>query len=246
MRTFDAAVLVRDTAVVAGRFHAVVRAQRIVSAGQVLARVVVKIAERRRQAIAAMLARYAAERPQRVLQAFGQRDVALAAQDDMDVLKARARQPEVVQPMVKFDAGDPYRKVTHLGKIRQSHAPRFLHLAEDHIAVFSVQRTPLPDPPLHRTTHALRQLRMPPLHLLEDRDGSQARRRLEHRHDLGSQKWRSADRVGADRGRRSLRGQSRVVLDAVRGLQADRRLGGRRRLLLRSIWISCTASSGDR
>src|ERR1700733_1903312 len=155
MRTFDAAVFVRDTAVVAGRFHAVVRAQRIVSTGQVLARVVVKVAERRGQAIAAMLARYAAQRPQRVLQAFGQCDVALAAQDDMDVLKARAGQAEVVQTMVKFNTRYPYRKITHLGKIRQSHAPRFLDLAEDHIAILSLQRTPLPDPAFQRTTYAV-------------------------------------------------------------------------------------------
>jgi hypothetical protein len=72
----------------------------------------------------------------------------------MDVLEARASQPEVVQTMVKFNTRYPYRKITHFGKIRQSHAPRFLDLAEDHIAIFSLQRTPLPDPTFHRATYA--------------------------------------------------------------------------------------------
>ena len=39
-----------------------------------------------------MLARRPTERPQRVLQPLGQGHVTLAAQDDMDVLEARAGQ----------------------------------------------------------------------------------------------------------------------------------------------------------
>jgi hypothetical protein len=58
-------------------------------------------------------------------------------------------------------------------------------LAEDHVPVFTVERTPLPDPTFHRPTYLFGQLRMLPSHLLEDRDRSQPRRSLEHRHDLG-------------------------------------------------------------
>src|SRR5208283_1684150 len=88
--TFDPAVLVRNTAVVARRFHAIVAAQSIVAAGEVLAGFMVEIAEGRRQTVAAMLERSAAECPQRVLQPFGECHVTLATQDDMNVLKARA------------------------------------------------------------------------------------------------------------------------------------------------------------
>jgi len=63
VRAFDRTVLVRHAAVVAGRFHAVMRAQRLVAAGLILPRVVVEIAEGGRQAIAAMLHGSAAERP---------------------------------------------------------------------------------------------------------------------------------------------------------------------------------------
>jgi hypothetical protein len=65
-----------------------------------------------------MLERSAAECPQCVLQPFGECHVALATQDDMNVLKARARQPEVIQPVLELHAGDTHGEVSHLGKIR--------------------------------------------------------------------------------------------------------------------------------
>ena len=52
-----------------------------------------------------MLARGAAQRPQRVLQPLGQGHVALAAQDDVGVLEARAGEPEVVEAMLERHAG---------------------------------------------------------------------------------------------------------------------------------------------
>jgi hypothetical protein len=50
-----------------------------------------------------MLLGNAAERPQRILQAFGQRDEALAAEDNMGMLEARECQPEVLEPMRQRD-----------------------------------------------------------------------------------------------------------------------------------------------
>ena len=58
--TLDGAVLVGDAAVVAGRLHAVVGHQRLVAPGQVVPGGSVEVAERRRQAVAAMLAGRAA------------------------------------------------------------------------------------------------------------------------------------------------------------------------------------------
>ncbi len=75
----------RHAAVVAGGFHAVVLAQRPVArsmcclTGHVLDRVLAQVAERRRQAVGAVIAGRAAEMPQHVLQPFGQRREALAA-----------------------------------------------------------------------------------------------------------------------------------------------------------------------
>ena len=88
VRTLNRAVLVCDTRIVARRRHAIVAHQRSVTLRQILPRVDPQIAERRRQAVAAMLARHAAERPQRVLQALGKSDEAFAAEHDMGMFEA--------------------------------------------------------------------------------------------------------------------------------------------------------------
>jgi hypothetical protein len=71
--TLDRTVLVSDARIVARRRHAVMGAQLFVAPRQVFLRLAREIAERRRQAVAAMLLRDAAERPQCALQAFGER-----------------------------------------------------------------------------------------------------------------------------------------------------------------------------
>ena len=76
-------------------------AQLLVAPGQVLLRLAIEVAERRRQAVAAMLFRHAAQRPQRVLQAFGERHEALAAEHHMGMLEAREGEPEVIEPVIE-------------------------------------------------------------------------------------------------------------------------------------------------
>ena len=100
MLALDHTVLVRQAEVVARRRHAVMCAQRLVALGQVLRRIPLEIAERRRETVAAVLARCAAERPQGILQALGQGHEALAAQHHLGMLPAGERQPEVIEPMV--------------------------------------------------------------------------------------------------------------------------------------------------
>ena len=54
--------------------------QLLVAPGEVLLCLTIEVAERRRQAVAAVLFRHPAQRPQRVLQAFRERHEALAAE----------------------------------------------------------------------------------------------------------------------------------------------------------------------
>ena len=61
MRALDRPVLMRDAGIVAGRRHSVVAHQRLVALRQVLLGIAIEVAERRRQAVAAVLERYAAE-----------------------------------------------------------------------------------------------------------------------------------------------------------------------------------------
>src|SRR6266516_5595045 len=101
MGTLDRAVLVRDAAIVARRRHAIMGAQLLIAPSEVLLSITIKIAERRRQAVAAVLFRHPTQRPQRVLQAFRERHEALATEHDMSMLEARKRQPEVIEPMIE-------------------------------------------------------------------------------------------------------------------------------------------------
>src|SRR5437660_12732315 len=90
VRAFNRTVLVRYASIVAGRLHAVMRAQRLVAPRMILPRVVVELAEGGRQAVAEMPQGSAAERPQRILQAPGQCHEALTAMHDMSMPPARA------------------------------------------------------------------------------------------------------------------------------------------------------------
>lgn len=64
-----------------------------------------------------MIERRAADRPQRVLQAFRQSDEALAAKDDMGVLEARPDEPEVIEQMIERLIGDRHAEVADGSKI---------------------------------------------------------------------------------------------------------------------------------
>ena len=96
MRAFDRPILADDAGIVARGLHAVVRHQILITLCQVVRRRLVEVSERRRQTVAAMFLRHAAECPQGVLQPLGQRHEAFAAEDDMGMREARERQPEVI------------------------------------------------------------------------------------------------------------------------------------------------------
>ena len=116
--------------------------QALIALRQILLRVGRQIAERRRQAVAAMLLRHAAERPQRILQAFGQGHEALAAEHDVGMLEARERQPEVVEPMIERHTGDRDAEPARVGEVGQAEAAGLVLLAEDDVLLRAVQRAP--------------------------------------------------------------------------------------------------------
>lgn len=87
VRAFDGAVLVGDAGIVARRRHGVMTAELIVAARRVCAGLGVEIAEGRRKAVGAVLARYATEGPQGVLQPFRQGHETLPAEHDVSVFE---------------------------------------------------------------------------------------------------------------------------------------------------------------
>jgi hypothetical protein len=88
MAGLDDTILVRNTRIVAGSRHAVMRAQRLVAPGPIFCGVTIQIAERCREAVAAVFAWRTSERPQCVLQPFGQCDEALTAEHHLGMLPA--------------------------------------------------------------------------------------------------------------------------------------------------------------
>src|SRR5438477_8745 len=88
-------------------------------------------------------------------------------------------------------------------------------LAEDHIAVASVERAPSGDAPLQGPAHTGVKLGVPAANLLEDRHRADVGCRLQDRHDL------AVPHAASGSGRRRPRGVSSATATADR-LQSDR------------------------
>ena len=181
----------------------------------------VEIAEGGGETVAAMLLRRAAERPQGVLQAFGERDEALAAEHDMGGFEARERQAEVIEPVIERNAGDANAEIAHVAKVREPHAARRMLLPEDHLLLGTMEGAPVPDAPLQRAAHAGVELRMPAAQLLEHADRPQAGRRFQHGDDLAVPD--AFERIWPPAGARRLllRGKPWVLLQAIGGRRAE-------------------------
>ena len=136
------------------------RNQRLVALGQILLRVALEVAEGRRQAVTAMQLGHAAQRPQRILQALGKRDIALAAEHHVGVLEAREREAEVIEPVVERAAGDRHLQGGHVGEVGEPHTAWRMVLGKHHVLFGAVKRAPLADAPLQRPAHAFGQLRI--------------------------------------------------------------------------------------
>src|SRR5262245_28762452 len=144
----------------------------------------IEVAERRRQAVAAVLFRHTTQRPQRVLQAFGERHEALATQHNMGMLEARERQPEVIEPVVERFARNRDAEPAHVGEVRQAHPARRVLLSEDHVPVGAVEGSPLDDATLQCPAHPRPNLGVPAAELVEDRHRADAGCGFQYRDDL--------------------------------------------------------------
>src|SRR5208282_5832868 len=165
-------VLMREAGVVTGWRHAVMAAERLVALRQILLRVGIEIAEGGRQAIAAMLLGNAAERPQRILQALGQRDEALAAEDNMGMLETRECQSEVIEPMRQRDAGNHNAERARVGEVGQAKTAGLVLLPEDDVLFRAGQRPPTSHAPFQRAPDAGANLGVAPPYLVENRNGA--------------------------------------------------------------------------
>ena len=151
----DRAVFVCDAAVVARCHHAIMGNQRGVAPGDIFGIGDGEVAECGRQAVGAMLERYASQCRECDRQTRGQRDIALAAEHDFGMLEAGIGHREVIETVGERDTGDGHAQAVGIGKIRKSHAARHLDLREDHRPLRAIDRAPGPDPPLDRPAHSV-------------------------------------------------------------------------------------------
>src|SRR6516164_4072233 len=184
MRAFDGSVLMRQAPIVAGRLHAVMRAQCLIASRLILPRAVVEIAEGSREAVAAMLQRRAAERPQRILQTLRQGHEALTTEHDMSMLPAREGQAEVIEPVIERHTDDADAVITHVGEIGQAQPTRRRLLPEDDVALGPVERSPAADASLQRPADTDADLGMATSDLIKNGHRSQAWGALQQRRHL--------------------------------------------------------------
>lgn len=222
----DHPILMGQPAVVAAGCHTVMAAQAGIPGGPVLLDLRGEIVEGGREAVAAVLARRAAEGPERVLHPGGQGYEALAAEHDIGVLEAAEGEAEVVEAVRQRRSRHRHADVRHVGEVGEAEPARLVGLAEDHLPLRPVQRPPLANAPLERPPHPGAQLGMPAHQLLEDGDRPQARARLQHGNDLGVEDDGQGIGPPSLARRALLGGQARVLRNAVAGGGAEPRPGG--------------------
>ncbi len=183
--------------------------------------------------------RDATKRPQRILQPFRQGHETLAAEHDMGMLEAAIGEPEVVEPVIERLAGNGDAEAGHIGEIRQPEMARPVGLAKDNLLLLAVNGAPGADAPLQRAAHPLVQFGMSPRHLLENGHRPDAGRGFEQRNDLLLKYTGKRIRTPPAAWRLLLRWQPRILLDAVGGRHADRRLrrGDGRRIGLSELHV---------
>src|SRR5215471_2045418 len=174
MRAFDRSIPMCQAPIVAGRLHAVMRAQCVVAPRLILPGAVVEIAEGSRETVAAMLQRRSTERPQRILQTLRQGHEALTTEHDMSMLPAREGQAEVIEPVIERHTGDADAVITHVGEIGQAQPTRRVLLPEDDVALGPVERSPAADAPLQRPADTDADLGMATSDLIKNGHRSQA------------------------------------------------------------------------
>ena len=143
----------------------------------------------------------------------------------MSVREARERQPEVIQPVRKYDTRDGDVQRAGVGEVGQAHAAGFMLLAEDHVLLGPMMRPPVRNAPLQRPADVRVQLWMPPPHLGQHADRADAGRCFQDRHDLSLEDRGQRVRAPSFARLLLLRRQARIGIDAEAAGSTDAGLG---------------------
>src|ERR1700736_809116 len=129
--------------------------------------------------------------------------------------------------MSQHDTCDGDAEYARVGEVGQPKPAGLVLLTEDHILLGPDQRSPRAHAPFQRAPNAGADLRMAPPDLVEYRNSPNAGSRLQDRHNLAVPNLGQWVRPPSATGRFLLRGQPRIILDAVAGCSAEAGLGGR-------------------
>lgn len=133
--------------IVGGGVHSVVGHQGLIACGPLLALLFGQLMNRGGQMIGAMLLGNAAELPQRLLDAFGQRLKGFAEAQPHD-LRVGVGEHKVVHQMREGFARDGDPQVLHRGKIGLGALAGRMDLFKDHLALWTLESSPGGDLPL--------------------------------------------------------------------------------------------------
>src|SRR5258705_3428175 len=128
--------------------------------------------------------------------------------------------------MPQHDTCDGDAEYARVGEVGQAKPAGLVLLAEDHILLGPDQRSPRAHAPLQRAPNAGADLRVAPPDLFEHRNSPHAGSRLQDRHNLAIPNLSQWVRPPSATRCVLLRGQPRIVLDAVAGCSAEAGLGG--------------------
>src|SRR5712691_13105618 len=144
----------------------------------------------------------------------------------MGILESRKCQSEVIEPMRQRDASNRDAERARVGEVRQAKTAGLVLLPEDDILFWAGHRPPTPHAPFQRAPNTGADLGVAAQYLFENRNGADARGRLQDRDVLAIPNINK--RVGPSPAtRRLLLGwQARIILDPVAGRRAEAGFGG--------------------
>src|ERR1700738_601904 len=128
--------------------------------------------------------------------------------------------------MSQHDTCDGDAEYARVGEVGQPKPAGLVLLTEDHILLGPDQRSPRAHAPFQRAPNAGADLRVAPTDLFEHRNSPNAGSRLQDRHNLAVPNLGQWVRPPSATRRFLLRGQPRIILDAVAGCSAEAGLGG--------------------
>src|ERR1700692_2457465 len=127
--------------------------------------------------------------------------------------------------MSQHDTGDGDADYARVGEVGQAKPAGFVLLTKDHILLGAGEGSPTAHSPFQRAPNAGANLRMAPPDLVEHRNSPNDGSRLQDRHDLAVPHLGQRVRPPPATRRFLMRGQPRIILDAVAGCPAEARLG---------------------